>query len=77
MSWESIFHEKRLCWKPVYWWDGEYEGNCERDPEHEGDHFDGLSWYTDEGEFGEEDPGYDISAGPHARYWREREKETG
>lgn len=33
----------------VMWWDGEYEGNCILDPDHEGDHWDGVSWYDDDG----------------------------
>ncbi len=40
----------RPCGKAVYWWDGEYEGECELPVGHEGDHFDGLSWFNDDGE---------------------------
>lgn len=40
----------KLCGEFVYWWDGEYEGNCELADGHEGDHFDGLSWYNDDHE---------------------------
>ncbi|WP_433730975.1 hypothetical protein ACQP2Y_21500 [Actinoplanes sp. CA-051413] len=36
------------CGKLVYWWDGEYESNCELAASHEGPHFDGLSWYDDD-----------------------------
>lgn len=39
-----------VCGKAVYWWDGEYEGECELPEGHEGDHFDGLSWFNDDGE---------------------------
>lgn len=35
------------CGGRVYWWDGEYEGECVLPKGHEGDHFDGLSWYND------------------------------
>jgi hypothetical protein len=38
------------CGKRVYWWDGEYEGECELPEGHEGDHYDGLSWFNDDGE---------------------------
>jgi hypothetical protein len=38
-----------LCGKHVYWWDGEYEGDCELPEGHEGDHWDGRSWYDDDG----------------------------
>lgn len=37
------------CGKFVSWWEGEYEGFCERAEGHEGHHFDGLSWYDDDG----------------------------
>jgi hypothetical protein len=37
------------CNEFVYWYDGEYEGNCELPSGHEGDHFDGISWYDDDG----------------------------
>lgn len=33
-----------LLWK----WDGEYEGYCELTVGHEGDHFDGVSWFDDD-----------------------------
>ena len=36
------------CSRFVYWWDGEYEGNCERPEGHDGDHWDGVSWFNDE-----------------------------
>lgn len=32
----------------VDWWDGEYEGYCELPKGHEGDHFDGLSWFNED-----------------------------
>jgi hypothetical protein len=35
------------CGFHVYWWDGEYEGNCELDEGHDGPHFDGRVWYDD------------------------------
>lgn len=38
----------RTCNAFVSWWDGEYEGNCELPEDHEGDHFDGLSWFNDD-----------------------------
>lgn len=38
------------CREPVSWWDGEYEGNCELAEGHDGDHFDGMSWYNDDHE---------------------------
>ena len=38
------------CGKMVYWWDGEYEGECELPADHEGFHYDGLSWYNDDNE---------------------------
>ena len=37
-----------LCRAFAYWWDGEYEGECELPKGHEGDHWDGLSWYDDD-----------------------------
>lgn len=37
------------CGESISWWDGEYEGECGRPKDHEGDHFDGLSWWDDEG----------------------------
>jgi hypothetical protein len=39
---------KPTCNAPVYWWEGEYDMNCIRLEGHEGDHFDGLSWYDDD-----------------------------
>jgi hypothetical protein len=39
-----------VCGKAVSWWDGEYEGECELPEGHEGDHFDGISWFNDDGE---------------------------
>jgi hypothetical protein len=39
-----------LCNYFVSWWDGEYEGNCELPENHEGPHYDGLSWYNDDWE---------------------------
>lgn len=38
------------CGKFVSWWNGEYEGECELPEGHAGDHFDGLSWFNDDGE---------------------------
>lgn len=38
------------CGKLLYLWDGEYEGECELPVDHEGLHFDGLSWFDDNGE---------------------------
>lgn len=41
-----------LCGRLVYWWDGEYEGNCELPAGHTpaDRHFDGLSWFNDDNE---------------------------
>lgn len=36
------------CGELVYWWNGEYEGWCEREADHDGPHFDGTSWYDDD-----------------------------
>lgn len=38
----------RVCGHLVYWWDGEYEGECELPAGHDGPHFDGLSWFDDD-----------------------------
>lgn len=38
-----------ICNRFVSWWDGEYEGNCELPEGHEGPHWDGMSWFDDEG----------------------------
>ena len=38
------------CWERVYWYDGEYDDNCELPDGHEGHHFDGLSCFTADGE---------------------------
>ena len=41
--------DKELCGKAVYWWSGEYEGNCELPQGHlEPFHYDGTSYYDDE-----------------------------
>jgi|SRR5689334_24041827 len=32
----------------VYWWDGEYEGNCELPKDHPPPHFDGMSYFNDD-----------------------------
>lgn len=37
------------CYRHVYWYDGEYEGDCELAAGHDGPHFDGLSWFDDAG----------------------------
>jgi|GEM_PF-4501044 hypothetical protein len=42
------------CRECVYWWDGEYEGNCELPEGHEGHHFDGLSCFIGTGSQAEE-----------------------
>jgi len=34
----------------VYWWDGEYEGECNLEANHNRDHTDGISWWNDEKE---------------------------
>jgi hypothetical protein len=36
------------CYEMVFWWDGEYEGECELAKYHGGPHFDGLSWWDDD-----------------------------
>lgn len=36
------------CGKIAYWWDGEYEGYCELLVDHDGPHYDGVSWYDDD-----------------------------
>lgn len=69
MSWVEIWNRNPRCNEFVSWWGGEYEGNCERDPDHEGDHYDGLSWYDDEGQQAEPDSSYDVETGPNA-IWR-------
>jgi hypothetical protein len=71
-TWEEIARSTPMCGEFVSWWGGEYEGNCERPPDHENDHFDGMSWFNEHGEEGEPDPSYDVSAGPNARWQRER-----
>jgi hypothetical protein len=38
------------CGAPVYWWDGEYDNNCQLPDGHDGPHFDGLSWFNDDNE---------------------------
>lgn len=45
---------KKLCNAFVYWWNGEYEGECELSDGHEGPHYDGLSWYVGDGRWAEE-----------------------
>jgi hypothetical protein len=42
-------HRESLCASRVYWWDGEYEGECKLPEGHDGDHTDGLSWWDDDG----------------------------
>jgi hypothetical protein len=46
--------EVEECGAFVYWWDGEYEGNCELPKNHkesgQQDHYDGLSWFNDDNE---------------------------
>lgn len=37
-----------LCAAEVFWWDGQYEGTCQLDPDHDTPHFDGLFWYGDD-----------------------------
>ncbi len=37
-----------VCEFRVYWWDGEYEGECELPAGHAGDHTDRLSWWNDD-----------------------------
>lgn len=40
----SVFVE---CGAQMYAWDGEYDGECERERDHDGDHYDGVSWYRE------------------------------
>lgn len=40
----------RRCGRTVYWWDGEYEGECELPAGHVGPHFDGTHWFNDDNE---------------------------
>jgi hypothetical protein len=37
------------CSRSVYWWDGEYEGECVLPEGHGVVHYDGLSFYDDDG----------------------------
>lgn len=39
---------QETCGETVYWWDGEYEEQCELPPDHEGDHYDGAFWFDDD-----------------------------
>lgn len=39
-----------LCGARAYWWDGEYEGECELTERHAGPHYDGVSWFNDDNE---------------------------
>lgn len=43
-------HTTGPCGRFVSWWDGEYEGNCRLPSGHDGDHYDGLSWFNDDNE---------------------------
>lgn len=43
--------EAGICWKFISAWEGDYEGTCELPKDHAGDHFDGVSWFNDDGEF--------------------------
>jgi hypothetical protein len=65
---ERLFAAKEpappACGKFVYWWDGEYEGNCELPSGHDGPHFDGLSWFNDDNEMVEEPDAKDRAAHP-------------
>lgn len=38
------------CDRFVYWWEGEYEGNCELPEGHDGPHYDGMNWFDDNNE---------------------------
>lgn len=38
----------RTCYETVFWYDGEYEGECELVKYHAGPHFDGLCWWDDD-----------------------------
>ena len=40
---------KELCNKHVYWWDGEYDGDCELPKNHLYPfHYDGISYFDDD-----------------------------
>lgn len=46
----------KLCYKSVYWWDGEYEGDCQLPENHlELYHFDGIHYYDDDNESRDEE----------------------
>ena len=40
----------KACRARVVWWSGEYEGECARADGHSGPHYDGLSWFDEDGE---------------------------
>lgn len=42
--------ESPACGRAVFWWAGEYEGECKLPAGHDGPHFDGLHWFNDEGD---------------------------
>lgn len=65
--------EKPQCGRFVSWWSGEYEGNCELPKDHEpsGQHYDGLSWFDDEGE-----QIYEPTAAASARLMSEGDQTT-
>lgn len=44
-----------VCRRFVSWWGSEYEGWCELTYQHPGDHYDGMSWFDDEGECTDDD----------------------
>lgn len=43
------------CGLRVSWWDGEYLGACELPKGHAGNHWDGLSWFDDDGRLRDDD----------------------
>lgn len=42
------------CNTSVFWWDGEYEGECRLPLNHIGPHFDGISYYIGSGQMAEQ-----------------------
>lgn len=72
-TWAEITKDRLMCGQWVFWYDGEYEGQCERPPGHDpAFHYDGMSWFDDEGDEAEPDPSYDVASGPNAIWNKER-----
>ena len=46
---DTSLDDKEKCNKHVYWWDGEYDGDCELPKGHlEPFHYDGVSYFDDD-----------------------------